>query len=211
MFSWQELALIKDLCLDECCYSLIMVKNIIFTQAQLNQCREFAENINTSYYANRKQTDQEKRKLDQIIGKLGEIATHETLKAKFPDLTLPDFNIYEAKKKSWDFDMKADGLNLHVKSQSLTQGAKYGVSWIFQAQDKHIQDLKIQNQYVSFVSVDMDKKHALVRCIPALETLHSNALFKAPKLLNLSYNNKLAVYFDDLKLLDESLLWTPLK
>jgi hypothetical protein len=188
-----------------------MVKNIVFTQAQLNQCREFAENINTSYYANRKQTDQEKRKLDQIIGKLGEIATHETLKAKFPDLTLPDFNIYEAKKKSWDFDMKAAGLNLHVKSQSITQGAKYGVSWIFQAQDKHIQDLNIKNQYVSFVSVDMEKKHALVRCIPALEILHTKSLFKAPKLLNLSYNNKLAVYFDDLKLLEEETLWAPLK
>ena len=181
----------------------------IHTQKDINECTNFAESIDTSHYASRSQTDPEKRKRDQIVGKLGELCVYNVLKNQFPDITYPDFNIYKAKDKSWDFDLKASGLNLHVKSQDVLQGKKYGISWIFQASngrrdyDKEIFDKLSPNQKIAFVSVDMVAKQSILQAIVDLDILHDKKLFKLPKVFKLQNANKLAVYFDDLKVIGD--------
>jgi hypothetical protein len=179
---------------------------IKFTQEEIDQVLDFANKIDTSYYATRSQKDNEKRKQDQIVGKLGEIAVHNYLKEKYPDVSYPDFAIYDAKKKSWDFDLKGSEKNIHCKSQNIVQSRKYGESWIFQKgngtnrnYDKEVFDQLSPNQYVSFVLVDLDKCTATIKAIVELDFLHKKDLFKLPVLEKLRYANKMAVYFSDLR------------
>lgn len=187
---------------------------IKFTQPEIEQVLDFANKIDTSHYAKRSQFDNEKRKQDQIVGKLGEIAVFNTLKAKYDTLSSPDFNIYEKSKKSWDFDLKANNINLHVKSQNLVQSKKYGQSWIFQKgngvnrnYDKEIFDKISPNQYVSFVLVDLDKYEAEIKAIVTLDFLHKKDMFKPPVLEKLRIANKMAVYYNDIKEFP-NLLWS---
>lgn len=179
---------------------------IKFTPEQIQECLDFAEKIDTSFYAKRSQTDNDKRKQDQIVGKLGEIAVYTSLKDKYPDISYPDFKIYEKKDKSWDFDLKAADKNIHTKSQNIKQSKKYGESWIFQKgngsnrnYDKEIFDRLSPNQYVAFVLVDLAKYEAEVKAIVTLDFLHKKDLFRPPVLEKLRFANKMAVYYKDMK------------
>ena len=183
------------------------MKSIIFTEKQINTCIDFANSINTSYYASRSQINDDKRKNDQLIGKLGEIATYEILKYKLPNLTYPDFKIYEAKGKSWAFDLMTTDVNLHVKSQSAESGKRYGISWIFQSTDKEIFGRVTPNQYISFVTINLQIKQAIIRAIVKLDFLHDNNLFDYPKLDYLKTNNKRAVYLDSLQKFTNEEIW----
>jgi hypothetical protein len=164
----------------------------------LDKVKEFSEAIDTSYYAKRNQNNNEKRKKDQLIGKLGEFAVYSLYKEQYPGLSEPDLNIYSAKKKSWDFDLKAPTINLHVKSQDIEQGKKYGVSWIFQVGDKEIFNSTVPSS-IAFTTVDIKSGFVNVLGITAVDTLHNKKLFKLPKLEYLQKMNKVAVYLDDLK------------
>lgn len=170
---------------------------IKFSNQDVKKCQDFANKIDTAYYATRRQTNNEKRVKDQIIGKLGEVATYVYFKSKGIELTQPDFKLYSKAEKSWDFDLKGQDINLHVKSQAIYQAKKYGESWIFQNEDKHIFKDVSENDYVCFVLVDPDNNSAEVKSVVKLNELHSKNLFKKPKLIHLS--SKSAVYFEDLK------------
>lgn len=187
---------------------------IKFSDQDLSICEDFAQNMDTSYYASRKQFNPEKRQKDQIIGKLGELATFYYLENKNIKVSYPDFKIYKKKEKSWDFDLKGENINLHVKSQAVEQAQKYGISFIFQygngsnrAYDKEIFDRASPNQYVSFVVVNLKERHADIKCIIDLNLLHEKELFKLPRLKFLQENNKKAVYFADLEKCDTNQLW----
>jgi hypothetical protein len=182
------------------------MKKIIFTSEDIQKCTEFSEQVDTSLYAQRNQWDADKRKSDAKIGKLGELVVYYNLIEKFPDLTYPDFKIYKAKEKSWDFDLKSSAFNLHVKTQEALQSAKFGESWIFQYgngknrhYDREIFDRTSPNQYVAFVKVNMLTKEGEIRSIVSLDMLHENKLFTLPVLEKLQKANKLAVYFKDLQ------------
>lgn len=170
---------------------------IKFTSQDVTKCQEFANKIDTGFYATRNQSNNEKRIKDQIVGKLGELATFIYFKDKAVELTQPDFKLYSKAEKSWDFDLKGDGINLHVKSQAIEQAKRYGESWIFQNQDKHIFRDVSDKDYVCFVTVDLDRQSAEIKSIVKLEDLHKQDLFKKPKLAHLT--SKSAVYFTDLK------------
>ncbi len=175
-----------------------------FTLTHLQEAEDFCNAVNTSLYARRNQWDADKRKLDAKIGKLGELAVYELLKDKYSDLTYPDLKIYAAKQKSWDFDLKTKDINLHVKCQNIVQGKRYGESWIFQNEDKHIFKEHCDKDYVAFVTVDMIANVAYIKSILPVQVLHDKNLFKKPKLDKLF--NKSAVYFDDIKDISNSLL-----
>jgi len=174
------------------------MEKIKFSEEEIANCEDFSQKVDTTLYARRNQSDNEKRKKDAKIGKMGEIAVFNFLKEKYPTLTSPDFNIYSAKEKSWDFDLKATNFNVHVKTQDYMQGLKYDESWIFQNEDKHIFKEYSDNDYVVFVTVNLQKKEAEIRGICKLKLLHDNSLFALPKLLQLQ-NNKRAVYLKDLE------------
>lgn len=177
---------------------------IKFTPEQIKECEDFSNAVDTSFYATRNQKNNEKRVFDSKIGKLGEIATFEFLNDKVKNLTRPDFKIYKPSEKSWDFDLKSDGMNIHVKSQAKIQSQKFGESWIFQkgdkkrGYDKEIFDKLSENQFISFVIVDPINKQAEIKAIVSLDLLHDKDLFALPVIPYLRNMNKVAVYFKDL-------------
>lgn len=177
-----------------------MIVNI--TDTELKTCEDFANKIDTEHYSSRGQTDEKKKSRDQIVGKVAEIAAHNYLKLKGIETNYPDFQIYTAKKKSWDFDLKASNYNIHIKAQDVIQAKKYGYSWIFQhgngkgyGYDKEIFDQVSPNQYVIFVSVDLFEKIAEIKAACSLTFLHEKELFDLPKVWQLQSNKK-AVYLD---------------
>jgi len=177
-----------------------------FTTEEVKNCKDFAGAMDTSLYAKRNRSSDEKRTFDSYIGKLGEVAVYKYLKDKVPELTYPDFKIYKAKEKSWDFDLKGHGYNIHVKTQDLAQGEKYGTSWIFQYgngsnrnYDKEIFDQTASNQWVAFVSLDNSKPSGVVRAFVPLSFLHEKNLWAKPVLKHLQFANKLAIYLKDLE------------
>lgn len=177
-----------------------------FPQEELDICKKFSESVDTSHYSKRGQNNEQKRQKDTLVGKLGEFAVYQCLKNKVANITAPDVQIYTAKQKSWDFDIKGDGINLHVKTQDIEQGEKYGVSWIFQYgngknqhYDKEIFDNLTPNQYVAFVSLSLKDSLAIIRAVVKLEFLHDRKLFGLPKLEHLQKANKKAVYLKDIE------------
>lgn len=177
-----------------------------FSQEELDICKKFSESVDTSHYSKRGQNNEQKRQKDALVGKLGEFAVFQSLKGKVPNITEPDVQVYSAKQKSWDFDIKGDGINLHVKTQDIEQGEKYGVSWIFQYgngknqhYDKEIFDNLTPNQYIAFVSLSLKDSLAIIRAIVKLEFLHDRKLFGLPKLEHLQKANKKAVYLKDIE------------
>ncbi len=189
-----------------------MEEEYIFSAEELKICSTFAENVDTSFYAKRNQFNNEKRKKDSLIGKLGEFAVWNFLKKYYTgipvDISPPDVKIYSAKEKSWDFDLKTPDMNVHVKSQDIEQGKRYGISWLFQfgdgskrSYDKEIFDRLSNKQYVAFVTVDLTNNKAILRAFTNLDDLHESKMWKSPKLDKLKVANKIAVYLEDLKIL----------
>lgn len=175
------------------------MEKIKFSEEEMKLCEKFSEEVDTTLYARRNQFDNEKRKKDAKIGKLGEFAVVHFLKKKVKDISPPDCEIYSAKQKSWDYDLKSSKFNIHVKTQDITQAYKYGESWIFQNEDKHIfREYDKEKDYVAFVIVNLITKEAQIKGICKLQLLHDNNLFALPKLIHLQ-GNKRAVYMSDLE------------
>lgn len=168
-----------------------------FTPEQLRIVEQFAQQSDTSFYATRKQFDIQKCVLDIKVGKLGELAVYSLCKDTIKNLTYPDFRIYAANDKSWDYDLKGNGINFHVKSQSTQAALLYGESWVFQKSDTHIFKHWGVNDYVAFVLVDLWESTAKVEFALQVSFLHQHDLFKPLKIKKL--DSKLAVYYKDLQ------------
>lgn len=154
-------------------------------------------NLIFHYIGKRNLSSEQKRRHDIKIGKLGEIATYHILKNKVTNITYPDFEIYTVKQKSWDYDIKSNEYNIHVKTQDSLASDLYGISWVFQKEDKKVFKTYNQNDIVSFVNINDKKQIAYIRAIYSINTLNTDNLFKPPK-LNKLINNKLCIYYDDL-------------
>lgn len=186
------------------------------TDDMLTKCTKFAEDsVGTSAdkYARRQQFNINKIQDDIRNGKLGELAVWQKLVNTYPNLSQPDFNIYDKKQKSWDPDLKdADSaLRVGVKSQDIKSAINYGDSWVFQFGNgkKYDCDTGIfgeaeDNHFVSFVSLNVPKRIGEIRGIVKVKWLHDNNLFKSMKLAKLQ-GNKVAVYLDDLNQLQNQL------
>ena len=106
------------------------------------KCVQFAHDsieTNLDAYARRNQKRIHKILNDIIIGKIAEFGVHKYLMTK-NHLNEPDLKVYNKNEKSFDADLKFLNYNIHVKSQSIEQSEKYGISWSFQKQDKLITD-----------------------------------------------------------------------
>lgn len=169
---------------------------IIFTQQQFQEADNFSKAVDTSLYAKRNQWNVAKRIEDTKVGKLAEIAVYALCKGTIPNLTYPDLEIYSVEDKSWDYDLKGTGINIHVKAQSLQSSILYGESWTFQKEDCHIFKSYGENDYVAFVLVNLGEYSATLRYVLPVSFLHQNNLFKPPKLKKLT--SKLVIYYNDL-------------
>lgn len=194
-------------------------KDMTFSIAEetLDKCLQFAkDSVATSIdkYARRHQNNVNKIIEDIRNGKLAEEYVWQKLSESYPNLSKPDYNIYDKKQKNWDADLKdlSIPLRIAVKSQEIKSEMAYGRSWVFQfnTESKFDTDTgvfskqKNEDHYASFVSLNIAKRIGYIRAIVKINWLHQNKLFKAMQLKNLQ-NNKVAVYFSDLEKLTNQL------
>ncbi len=188
------------------------------TKEILESCSKFADDsvaTSADKYARRGQMNVSKIRNDIRNGKIGEEGAWIKVSELYPNLSRPDFNIYDKKDKSWDPDLKDSDSNIRVavKTQDYQSELDFSRSWVFQFGNggKYDCDTGIfgkeldLNHYVSFVSINVPKRFGELRAIVKVQWLHDKKLFKEMKNPNLR-GNKVAVYYEDLeKHIDE--LW----
>ena len=86
----------------------------------------------TVNYADSNQSIQKKVMDDHFVSKLAEEAVRILFEARECSVIGPDYSVYEAKRKSWDADLKINGLDVAVKTQRRSAADRYGLSWTFQ-------------------------------------------------------------------------------
>ena len=181
----------------------------IISDEMYQKCEQFAKDsvlTSADKYARRNQFDVEKIKKDIRNGKLGEQGTHNILSSQYPNLSQPDYQIYDKSQKNWDPDLKdTSGIRVAVKSQDIDSAINYGESWVFQfgngknydcdtAVFKEIDD----NHYVAFNALNVPKRFGVIRAVVKISWLHEKKLFKEMKVHQLR-GNKVAVYYEDLE------------
>lgn len=173
---------------------------ITLNAEEIKLCKEFSESVDTSFYSKRNQFSEEKRIKDSFVGKMGEIVVYKYFHDKGIELSYPDTKIYSKKEKSWAADLSNDDYNIHVKTQDLESGKRYGISWMFQAGSFGHKDKEIFNpsdkDYLALVSFDFATKSGEIKALFPVKDAHSNKLFKEPKLDKLK-GNKVAIYYAD--------------
>ncbi len=186
------------------------------TNKIFDNCTKFAKasvDTNLSKYRKRNQFNVAKITNDIRNGKIGEEIVYKHLSLKFPYLNPPDHKIYPKSGKSWEADLidPINHLEIAVKAQDLASAQEYGESWVFQNKvgskydvDKAIFNEKNENHYVAFVSLNIKEKTAQIKAIIKVQWLHDKNLFKEMKKEKLK-NNKVAIYFDDLKSFENEL------
>lgn len=175
-----------------------------------DKARKFAEECaktNHDRYARRGQGNLAAIVEQIATGKIVEQAVYDRLVPFFPNLTPPDWEIYDGTKKNWDHDLHDDvlGINIGCKSQMLKRATKYGASWIFQNRenakyDKDVgvfgEEAKQDGNFICFASID--DHYVYLQALIATSTLHEHNLFKEPVKQDLK-NNKKAVYLEDIE------------
>ena len=150
--------------------------------------------------------------VDQIrTGKIVEEMTYQKLKNYLPNLSEPDWNIYDRKNKNWDADLSDQTTNpitkIGVKSQRANVGESVGVSWVFEFRAGKNYDVdtgvfgkeaKQPGHYIAFSSIDFPKKSGQIHAILAVSTLHELQLFEQVQIERLR-DNKVAVYLKTIK------------
>lgn len=182
----------------------------ILTPEIISKCEQFARAsapTNMSALNRRGQSNPEAIIRQIKTGKSGEVCVHEIVSKDYPNLSEPDFNVYEKKDKSWSPDLQdlVTGFRLGVKSQEMESALQYYESWVFQFNDGKKFDCDTEvfgndldpNHYVTFVLVNTPKKVSQIRAIVKVQWLHDKELFQPMALQKFkSTNNKLAVYYD---------------
>lgn len=160
------------------------------TAYTLARCELFATHsvsTSTGEYARRNQHSIAKIRDDIYRGKVAEYMVYDFLIFKGNETSLPDIEIYEAKRKSFDADLVSNGYNVHVKSH--TRNPNYPVSWVFQKSDKLTQG---SDDFLALVVMDEDfnakmhlgqAKHFVFRP-PVNESLRSKACIYADDIVD---------------------------
>jgi hypothetical protein len=162
---------------------------IQLTNLQIVECQDFATQCvaTNKYYASRGQHDIAKITRDILVGKLGEYATHEFLKTKYQEVSLPDITIHS--RKSHDADIMADGLKFDVKTQTLDSVRRYGMSWLMEKSSL----AKFAGHHVVMCLQLSDNEILIQNILPFEELLSVQA---EPKLSYLK--TKAAFYYSDI-------------
>lgn len=162
-------------------------------QVLVDKCKKFAEDsvdTNLEVIEKRNQDPEERdRVIRQIAhGKVGEEVTRLVYAPYYPELTVPDHQIYQKKDKSWEEDLidPISDIRIGVKTKRQEDAKRWGASWMFELTDKKIFGPKLDGQnldprqYVSLVIVDLDQMVASVEACVHLQWLHDNDLFGPP-------------------------------
>lgn len=177
-----------------------MISEYYLESDTVKMCEHFAERSYKSsadMYAHRKQANEAKIKQDIMLGKLAEFGVYFIYLANGrTNITAPDLNIYPAKQKSFDPDLRWGLFNLHIKSQTIESANRYGDSWVFQSNDPAV---KSPNEYDIFVGAGVTFDDYNNGCLIniKMERKLDELKFGAPKLAKFNANNKTCIYLKD--------------
>lgn len=130
---------------------------------------------------------------DHLVGKLGEEAVRLVFQSFGLEVAGPDYQVYNARQKSWGHDLSVDGTALHVKTQTVRAALLYGLSWMFQDSSKRSDTaLESSDDWVAFVLLDETKLLARVYPVQQMKALR----FSQPALEHLR-GKKQVVYARD--------------
>lgn len=164
----------------------------------LKTCEEFADRRmkdSEALYKSRGELSVAKIRKDITNGAIAEYAAHQYLQTLGITTTKPDLEIYEGRRKSFSADLTADGKTFHVKSQTKESADKYGLSWLFQEQDKII-TLPGENSFLVLCMVDGTDVH--IKAIINEVVLSEADIVSKPKIGRYAFSKK-AIYFADLE------------
>lgn len=164
----------------------------------IEKARQFAKAVvETTNYSDSNQFSKQKITDDHFISKIGE----EAVKIVFSNYGMvkgPDYEIYQAKQKSWDEDLYINDLGLAVKTQKRTAALRYGLSWTFQAGSfRRDKILNNPEAWVCFVEYDDVNEGHLCYVYPSFQI--KELKLRDPVLIKLKGHKKVA-YASDFKI-----------
>lgn len=173
--------------------------NIIPGSGQIVEARRFARAVvSTIDYRDSNQANLRKIEDDHFISKIGEEAARAAFMRFGGEATEPDYTIYDGKGKSWDDDLRVNGVGLAVKTQKTGAALRYGLSWTFQSSGARRDPiLGRPDAWVCFVECDDSRSDFACRVFPPYQI--RELTFRPPKLSHLA-GKKMVVYADDLPL-----------
>jgi len=180
-------------------------KDIIIQFEHQSKVVNFAElcyKTNRHHYKKRGQNDPRKIKLDIYHGKIAEYAVWDHYKTiEGVECEEPDLAVLDPNRKSYEADLKLKNKNgkeslLHIKTQTVEQSEKFGLSWMFQKNDPLVFRPLLNDFVVLTVFLSMN----LVRVYKPLNARHLIGRYQKPKVAKIQ-DTKLALYatnIDDL-------------
>ena len=153
--------------------------------------------VSTVNYRDSDQTVKQKIQDDHFVSKLGEEAVRFVFEQRDCKIIGPDYTIYSGKQKSWDSDLKINGLEVAVKTQRRSAAKRYGLSWTFQdSPERRDPILDLPNAWVCLVVFE-DLKDGYECVVYPLRKI-KQLIFEAPRLSKL-VGKKQAVYLETLQ------------
>lgn len=142
------------------------MKQKTISQDIINLCNNFAEKCyltNINEYSKRNQKDFNKIKKDIAIGKIAEFGVYFIcLENGMSNISIPDVNVYNKNKKSFDADLTYNRIKFHIKTQTTDTAKKFGISWLFQKNDPLV--LNPQNNDI-FIGTQYDEESFEVKIL----------------------------------------------
>jgi hypothetical protein len=153
--------------------------------------------IATVNYRDSNQTAKKKIRDDHFVSKLGEEAVRMVFEARDCQVEGPDYNVYAGKGKSWEADLKVNGLEVAVKTQRRSAANRYDLSWTFQdSPERRDPILDMPEAWVCLVVYeDLKPDH---ECVVYPLRKIKQLIFEAPRLSKLA-GKKQAVYLETLQ------------
>lgn len=151
----------------------------------------------TVNYRDSNQTIKQKIRDDHFVSKLGEEAVRFVFEQRDCTIEGPDYEIYSGKRKSWEADLKINGLDVAVKTQRRYAAKRYGLSWTFQdSPERRDPILDMPDAWVCLVVYE-DLKDGYECVVYPLRKI-KQLIFEAPRLSRL-VGKKQAVYLETLQ------------
>lgn len=144
---------------------------------------------------------------DIIVGALGEIAVYNMLRICGVQSSLPDFDVYDASKKSYNADLLVGNYHLHVKSQCSKQALKFNKSWLMQKNDPILNN-EVNNHFFVPTVVDLKTLEVKIYGFFDFEQLkfYNNITYGECEVPHLR-DTKLAIYLDNLEIISRLSRW----
>jgi hypothetical protein len=155
--------------------------------------------ISTVNYRDSDQIVKQKIQDDHFVSKLGEEAVRFVFEQRKCTIEGPDYEIYSGKRKSWDADLKINGLEVAVKTQRRSAAKRYGLSWTFQdSPERRDPILDMPEAWVCLVVFEDLKDGYEYECLVYPLRKIKQLIFEAPRLSRL-VGKKQAVYLETLQ------------